>query len=127
MGDTLLEKGSVLMESVEEVKRKCKGKERRFGKRYGVEVKLRCVKLRLEEEYPLSILSKEFDVSKDTICHWVKAYRERGEAGLRNQIGFPGSRRKLPGPVHDIGPPGRRPVSGQILHIQEFPGTRVQD
>jgi transposase InsO family protein len=101
MGDTLLEKGSVLMESVEEVRRKCKGKERRYGKRYGVEFKLRCVKLRMEEEYPLSILSKEFDVSKDTICHWVKAYRERGEAGLRNQIGFPGSRRKLPGPVRE--------------------------
>ena len=33
MGDTLLwEKGSVKMESVEEVKRKSKGKESRFGK-----------------------------------------------------------------------------------------------
>jgi transposase InsO family protein len=31
----------------------------------------------------------------------VKAYRERGEAGLRNQIGFPGSRKKLPGPVRE--------------------------
>ena len=50
MGDTLLrEKGSVMMENVEEVKRKGKGKESRFGKRYGFELKLRCVKLRLEE------------------------------------------------------------------------------
>ena len=33
MGDTLLrEKGSVMMENVEEVKRKSKGKESRFGK-----------------------------------------------------------------------------------------------
>jgi hypothetical protein len=50
MGNTLLwEKGSVKMESVEEVKRKSKGKESRFRKRYGFELKLRCVKLRLEE------------------------------------------------------------------------------
>jgi hypothetical protein len=48
MGDTLLgEKGSVNMESVGEVKKKSKGKESRFGKRYGFEIKLRCVKLRL--------------------------------------------------------------------------------
>jgi peroxiredoxin len=39
MGDTLLwEEGSVQMESVEEVKRKSKGKESRFGKRYGFEI-----------------------------------------------------------------------------------------
>ena len=60
MGDTLLrEKGSVMMENVEEVKRKGKGKEGRFGKRYGFELKLRCVKLRLEEGLPVSLLSKE--------------------------------------------------------------------
>ncbi len=39
MGDTLLgEKGSVMMENVKEVKRRKKnkkGKESRFGKRYG--------------------------------------------------------------------------------------------
>jgi hypothetical protein len=53
MGDTLLgEKGSVIMEGVEEVKRKEKGKESRFGKRYGIELKLRCVKLHLEEGLP---------------------------------------------------------------------------
>ena len=39
MGDTLLgEKGSVKMESVEEVKRKSKGKESRFGK--GMDLRL---------------------------------------------------------------------------------------
>jgi len=60
MGDThLWEKGSVKMESVEEVKRKSKEKESRFGKRYGFELKLRCVKLRVEEGLPVSLLSKE--------------------------------------------------------------------
>jgi len=75
MGDTLLrEKGSVMMENVEEVKRKCKGKESRFGKRYGFELKLRCVKLRLEEGLPVSLLSKELGVSKDVVYRWVRAY-----------------------------------------------------
>src|SRR5512136_916712 len=102
MGDTLLgEKGSVTMESVEEVKRKCKGKESRFGKRYGFELKLRCVKLRLEEGLPVSLLSKEVGCSKDVIGRWVKAYQERGEAGLRNRIVSERRRRKLPGPVRE--------------------------
>jgi len=100
MGDTLLgEKGSVMMESVKEVKRKKKGKESRFGNRYGFELKLRCVKLRLEEGLPVSLLSKEVGVSRDVIYRWVKAYQERGEAGLRDQVRSSGSRRKLPGPV----------------------------
>ena len=87
------------MESVRKVRRKHKGKESRFGSRYGYELKLRCVKLRLEEGLPVSLLSKEVGASKDTVSHWVKAYRERGEAGLRNEVRRSGSRRKLPGPV----------------------------
>ena len=89
------------MENVEEVKRKGKGKESRFGKRYGFELKLRCVKLRLEEGLPVSLLSKEVGVSKDVVYRWVKAYQERGEAGLRNQVRSSESRRKLPGPVRE--------------------------
>jgi transposase InsO family protein len=103
MGDTVLrEEGSVMMERVKEVKRRKKnkeGKESRFGKRYGFELKLRCVKLRLEEGLPVSLLSKELGVSKDVVYHWVKAYQERGEAGLRNPVRSSGSRRKLAGPV----------------------------
>jgi hypothetical protein len=50
MGDILFrEKGSVMMESVEEVKKKCKGKGIGFGNRYGFGLKLRCLKLLLEE------------------------------------------------------------------------------
>jgi len=102
MGDTLLgEKGSVKMESVEEVKRKSKGKESRFGKRYGFEVKLRCVKLRLEEGLPLGLLCKEVGVSKGALGRWVRDYQERGEAGLRKQVRSSGSRRKLPVPVSE--------------------------
>jgi transposase InsO family protein len=101
MGDTPERERSVPMENVEEVKKKSKGKENRYGKRYGVEFKLRCVKLRLEEGLPVSLLSKEAGASKDVIRRWVKAYQERGEAGLRNRIVPAGSRRKLPGPVHE--------------------------
>src|SRR5512136_3378293 len=89
------------MEDVEEVKKKSKGKEGRYGKRYGLEFKLRCVKLRLEEEIPISLMSKEVGCSQDVIRRWAKTYRERGEAGLRNGAVPAGSRRKLPGPVRE--------------------------
>src|SRR5512139_1409692 len=91
-----------MMESVKEVKRKRKnkrGKESRYGKRYGFELKLRCVKLHLEKGLPVPLLSKEVGASRDTVLHWVKAYQGRGEAGLRDQVRCSGSRRKLPSPV----------------------------
>ena len=47
------------MEKVGGIKQKSKRKESRYGKRYGFEFKLRCVKLRLEEGLPLALLSKE--------------------------------------------------------------------
>jgi len=89
------------MENVAGVKKKGKRKESRYGKRYGLEFKLRCVKLRLEEGLPVSLLSKEVGCSNDVIRRWVKAYQERGEAGLRNRIVSAGKRRKLPGPVRE--------------------------
>ena len=89
------------MEDVEEVKKRSKGKESRYGKRYGFEFKLRCVKLRLEEGIPVSLLSEEVGASKDVIRRWAKAYQEQGEAGLRNPMVPTGSGRKLPGPVRE--------------------------
>jgi transposase InsO family protein len=89
------------MEEVEKVRKKRKGKESRYGKRYGFEIKLRCVKLRLEEGVPLALLSKEVGASKDVIRRWAKAYQERGEAGLRDQLVPKRSQRKLPGPVRE--------------------------
>jgi transposase InsO family protein len=102
MGDTPeREKGVKPMEEVEEAKKRSKGKESRYGKRYGFEFKLRCVKLRLEEEIPISLLSKEVGCSQDVIRRWARAYEERGEAGLRKGVVPAGSRRKLPGPVRE--------------------------
>ncbi|MBI4768579.1 MAG: transposase [Deltaproteobacteria bacterium] len=89
------------MEDVKEVKKKSKGKESRYGKRYGLEFKLRCVKLKLEEGIPGSLLSKEVGCSQDVIRRWAKAYEEQGEAGLRKGVVPGGSRRKLPGPIRE--------------------------
>src|SRR5512139_927906 len=101
MGDTPERERSVPMENVEGVKKKSKRKENRYGKRYGLEFKLRCVKLRLEEGIPVSLLSEEVGASKDVIRRWVRAYQERGETGLRNRIVSERRRRKLPGPVRE--------------------------
>src|SRR5512142_899622 len=89
------------MEEVEEVRKKGKGKENRCGRRYGFEIKLRCVKLHLEEGLPFSLLSKEAGASTDGIRRWVKAYQERGETGLRNAFRSSERRRRLPGPVRE--------------------------
>jgi transposase InsO family protein len=89
------------MEDVEEVKKKQKGKESRYGKRYGLEFKLRCVKLRLEEGIPISLLSKEVGASEDVIRRWARAYQERGEAGLRSGVAPTRGPRKLPEPVRE--------------------------
>ena len=89
------------MEEVEEVKKRGKGKESRYGKRYGFELKLRCVKSMLEEGIPVSLLSKEAGCSQDVIRRWARAYEEQGEAGLRKGVVPAGSRRKLPGPIRE--------------------------
>jgi transposase InsO family protein len=99
MGDTPDKERGVTMENVSGVKKKSKRKKSRYGRRYGLEFKLRCVKLRLEEGIPVSLLSKEVGASKDVIRRWAKAYQERGEAGLENRIVPEGSRRGLPAPV----------------------------
>ncbi len=89
------------MEDAVEVKKKKKGKKDRHGKRYGLEFKLRCVKLRLEEGIPVSLLAKEAGASTHIIYRWTKAYQERGEAGLRSGPAQPRPGRKLPEPVRE--------------------------
>jgi transposase InsO family protein len=88
-------------EDVKEVKKRNKGKESRHGKRYGLEFKLRCVKLLLEEGIPIALLSKETGASKSVIHFWAKAYQERGEAGLQSGAAQARRRPKLPEPVRD--------------------------
>ena len=87
------------MENLAGVNKKSKRKGNRYGRRYGLDFKVRCAKLRLEEGIPVSLISKEVGASKDVIRRWAKAYQEQGEAGLKNRIPPEGRRRKLPGPV----------------------------
>jgi transposase InsO family protein len=89
------------MEDAVEVKKKNKGKKSRYGKRYGLEFKLRCVKLLLEEGFPISLLSKETGATAESIHHWAKAYQEQGEAGLHSGVAQARGRRKLPEPVRE--------------------------
>ena len=63
------------MDDVEEVKKKGKGKESQYGKRYGFEFKFRCVKLLLKEGLPVSLLSKEVGCSQDVIRRCAKVYQ----------------------------------------------------
>src|SRR5512137_1251873 len=109
------------MEEVEEAKKRSIGKESRYGKRYGIEFKLRCVKLRLEEGIPISLLSKEVGASKDVIRRWAIAYQEQGEAGLRRGVVPVGSQRKLPGPIREkvVEIKKREPLFGvkRICHL----------
>jgi len=49
--------------------------------------------------YPYSLLSKELGASTHGIRRWVKAYPERGEAGLRDLEVFSKKPKKLPGAV----------------------------
>ena len=52
-------------------------------KRYSFKIKLRSVKLFLEEGYPADLIAQEMGVGGSSIHSWVRAYREKGEAGLK--------------------------------------------
>jgi transposase InsO family protein len=75
----------------------------------------------LEEGLPVSLLSKEVGCSKEVIRLWVKAYQERGEAGLQNRIVSAESRRKLPAPVREkiVEIKKREPPVKRISHLSK--------
>jgi transposase InsO family protein len=50
------------------------------------ELRLKAVKLRLEEGFPLELVARELGVGYSTISAWVKRYREHGEQGLRGKV-----------------------------------------
>ncbi len=83
------------MDSLEEVK-ESRSEGKRITKRYSYEVKLRAVKLYLEEGLPVSLLGKELGVKSSTILGWLKRYRARGEAGLRGGFGSEGAGGSFP-------------------------------
>ena len=72
------------------------------------------MKLYLEERIPSRLVAHELGVTRGTVCDWVRAYREQGEAGLH--------------PVYHAQQPRKRngvltAVQAKIGKIREDPGT----
>jgi transposase InsO family protein len=83
-----------------EQKAKREGKRSRQRRRFTPEEKLKAVRLHLQEGFSLRLVSEEIGTSKHSLCLWVKAYRERGEAGLSRRAS-PRPGRRLPEPVRE--------------------------
>lgn len=58
-------------------------KNSRRQQRYPFELKLKAVRLYLEEGFSGSLISQETGVSQQALSGWVKQYRQRGEEGLK--------------------------------------------
>jgi len=65
---------------------------------YPFELRLRAVKLHLEEGFKGELVAQELGVSKHTVWEWARLYRELGEAGLKYPSinSEPAQRAKLP-------------------------------
>lgn len=71
--------------------------------RYPAEVRLKAVKLHLEEGFSLRLVAQEMGISRDTVHGWAQRYRKFGRAGLEPQAGSPRSpgKPKLPALVKE--------------------------
>ena len=63
------------------------------------EVRLKAVKLYLEEGFEPKLVAQEMGFDACSLYAWAKAYRERGEAGLKRQTPYPGSRSSKASPA----------------------------
>ena len=94
------------MNENQEVSRKLPAKSGSKGRkraRCSFEVKLKAVKLHLEEGYGQAMVCGEMGIGASTLAKWVREYRARGEEGLR-PLPPPGGgggrgRGRLPAPV----------------------------
>lgn len=94
------------MQEKQEVEKKAPRSGRRQSRkraRYSPEVRLRAVKLHLEEGFTQELVCREMGMGTSTFSGWLRVYRERGEEGLRSLPppgGGGGSERpRLPSPV----------------------------
>ena len=90
-----------IFNSVRKWKRKGPGKKKRKFHHYAFDLKLRTVKLHLEEGVPVSLIEKETGVTRKTIWDWIKRYREKGEKGLQNARWLRRSQGNLPAAVKE--------------------------
>ncbi len=81
--------------SIQQGRRKRKLSKR--SKRYDADFKLQVVKKFIEESVPIPVIVQECGVSHETVRHWVRVYRQLGEAGLSTN--YTGHGRSLPAPV----------------------------
>ena len=83
----------------EKSKRPPRGATRRTKcPRYPAELKLRAVKLHVEEGFDLKLVAQEVGASDVSIREWIRRYQEYGRAGLEAPIGKPrkAAKPKLP-------------------------------
>ena len=67
---------------------------------YAYELRVKAVKLYLEEGISREVISRELGVSESGLSKWLAAYRREGEEGLRTKApGGPRGRKKLPAAV----------------------------
>src|SRR5579883_1745832 len=72
------------------------------SRRYPLELKLRAVRMRLEEGFTFALIAEEVGVTAHTLERWVNRFQQFGEAGLQDQRTGPGARRqRLPEPITD--------------------------
>ena len=67
-------------------------------RRFSPDLKLRAVKLYVEEGYPAATVAEELGVGHSTLTAWAKRYREAGEGGLAPRVPAP-DHRSLTTPV----------------------------
>jgi transposase InsO family protein len=70
------------------------------ARRFTPEERLRAVRLHLQEGFTRKLVCEELGIHKMTLHHWVKAYQERGEAGLYREAS-PRPGRRLPEAVRE--------------------------
>ena len=75
-----------------------KGKRGRSAAPYPFELRLKVVKLYLEDGYPAPLIAEQFGISDYSVYKWCKRYRQHGEQGLLNKVQKP-SGSKLPAAV----------------------------
>jgi transposase InsO family protein len=60
-----------------------RGLTRRGGRKHPFELRLKAVKLRLEEGFPPELIARELGIGISTLAEWVRRYRQLGEQGLK--------------------------------------------
>ena len=69
--------------------------------RYPFELRVKAVRLLLDEKYSQRMVAAELGVGISTLGAWLQRYREEGENGLRDRVRQVRRKNKLPGAVRD--------------------------